>query len=165
MLGALPAGIKESARNSNSTAIYPEEVLFRNPKAPARIAEDDLYWADRHLTSSQKLPDSELLKEIHTFTADYYSRTTDNDPKGVYRTMDETALLAMGILLEESVAQVLGENGDLAFMEGELIADDEENKQSPTMPKPAPRSKVPKRMPKRNASRKKRKLDDGNSTQ
>ena len=162
MSGSLPAGVKESARKPISTAIYPEEVLFRNPKAPARIAEDDFYWADKHLTSSQKLPDSELLKEIHTFTADYYSRTTDNDPKGVYRTMDETALLAMGILLEESVAQILGKNGDLAFMEGELIVDDEDEKQSIRMAKPAPRSKVPKRIPKRNPSRKKRKLDDGN---
>jgi hypothetical protein len=32
--------------------------------------------------------------------------------------MDETALLALGILLEESAREVLGESGDLVFTEG-----------------------------------------------
>lgn len=33
--------------------------------------------------------------------------------------MDETALLAMGILLEEAAAEALGETGDLVFVEGD----------------------------------------------
>ena len=37
------------------------------------------------------------------------------------KSMDETALLAFGILLEESAAHVLGENGDMVFVEGEAI--------------------------------------------
>lgn len=32
--------------------------------------------------------------------------------------MDETALIALGILLDEGVREVLGETGDLAFTEG-----------------------------------------------
>ena len=38
---------------------------------------------------------------------------------GDMRSMDETALLAMGILLEEAVKHSLGENGHLVFVEGE----------------------------------------------
>jgi hypothetical protein len=33
--------------------------------------------------------------------------------------MDETALLALGILMEEVAVQSLGESGDLVFTEGE----------------------------------------------
>ena len=33
--------------------------------------------------------------------------------------MDETALLAMGILIEEAAKESLGETGDLTFTEGE----------------------------------------------
>jgi hypothetical protein len=32
--------------------------------------------------------------------------------------MDETALIALGILVEESAREILGETGDLAFTEG-----------------------------------------------
>jgi hypothetical protein len=34
------------------------------------------------------------------------------------RSMDETALLAFGILLEETAREALGKNGDLVFTEG-----------------------------------------------
>lgn len=34
------------------------------------------------------------------------------------RSMDETALLAFGILLEEAAREALGKNGDLVFTEG-----------------------------------------------
>lgn len=35
--------------------------------------------------------------------------------------MDETALIAMGILLEEAAKESLGETGDMALVEGEEI--------------------------------------------
>lgn len=38
--------------------------------------------------------------------------------------MDETALLAMAILLEEVAKESLGETGDLVFVEGEKEASD-----------------------------------------
>lgn len=39
--------------------------------------------------------------------------------------MDETALLAFGILLEETAAEVLGETGGMAFVEGEVVGEPE----------------------------------------
>lgn len=39
--------------------------------------------------------------------------------------MDETALIAMGILLEEMAKEALGETGDLVLVEGEGISDSE----------------------------------------
>lgn len=38
--------------------------------------------------------------------------------------MDETALIAMGVLLEEMAKEALGETGDLVLVEGEEISDD-----------------------------------------
>jgi hypothetical protein len=42
-----------------------------------------------------------------------------------WKCMDETALIAFGILLEETVREVLGETGDLAFTEA---ADEQEER-------------------------------------
>lgn len=38
--------------------------------------------------------------------------------EGDWRSMDETALLAVGVLLEEEVGRALGGSGDLVFVEG-----------------------------------------------
>lgn len=41
--------------------------------------------------------------------------------------MDETALLAMAVLLEESAKESLGDTGDLVFVEGEKEASGSDN--------------------------------------
>ena len=38
-----------------------------------------------------------------------------------HQSMDETALLGLGILLEEMADATLGKTGDLAFTEGEVV--------------------------------------------
>lgn len=87
-----------------------------------------------------RLPDSDLCKGVHTYASDFYGALVmerrdevrkrerkarrrkherEQDRMWNFKSMDETALLAMGILLEESVAAVLGETGDMVFVEGE----------------------------------------------
>ena len=103
-------------------------MLFRRKEAPTRYQEDDFYWADRHLTDEQKLPESDLLKAVHVYASDFYSKATPN--KGIvdFESLDETALLGLGMLLEEMAAHVLGATGDLAFVEGEEVTDvDDDN--------------------------------------
>jgi hypothetical protein len=46
--------------------------------------------------------------------------------------MDETALIAMGILMEEMAKESLGETGDLVLVEGEEIRSDEDLPESRT---------------------------------
>ena len=94
-------------------------MLFRRKGAPIRYEEDDLYWADRHLTENQKLPESDLLKAIHAYASDFYGKAVKGKGKVDFESLDETALLAMGILMEEMARDALGETGDLAFVEGE----------------------------------------------
>lgn len=92
-----------------------------------RYEEDDFYWADRHLRDGQVLPESDLLKAIHTYVSDYYGRSTPNKGAADFESLDETALLALGILLEEMAGHVLGQTGDLAFTEGEEAEELEED--------------------------------------
>jgi hypothetical protein len=40
---------------------------------------------------------------------------------GDYCSMDETALMALGILMEEAARDTLGQTGDLVFTEGEDV--------------------------------------------
>lgn len=95
----------------------PEDVLFRQNGAPVRYEEDDVYFADRHLKPDQKLPDSDLLKALHRYAADFYGSVESGGGQRSFQSMDETALLALGILIEEAAREALGETGDLALLE------------------------------------------------
>ncbi|KAK4985991.1 hypothetical protein LTR50_005583 [Elasticomyces elasticus] len=99
--------------------VAPEEVLYRRRGAPERYAETDDYSAHKDLSSEQKLPSSDLLKALHTYASDFYASAIPDDGSINFRSMDETALLAFGILVEEAAKNAIGETGDLAFTEGE----------------------------------------------
>ncbi|KAJ0162151.1 hypothetical protein CTA2_5033 [Colletotrichum tanaceti] len=121
---------KLSRHPVNASALAPEEVLFRRKAAPERFAEFDIYMAhERDLLAggAASLPDSDLLKSIHSYTSHFYSTLGGAERNLSYqvgrrnideRSMDESALLAFGILLEEAGRDVLGDKGDMVFTEG-----------------------------------------------
>lgn len=108
--------------------VPPEEVLFRRFGAPERFAEKDVYFANEELPEDGRavLPDSDLLKSVHAYSSNFYEELGRRAGPGAFvgprlideRSMDETALLAMGILLEEAAREALGKRGDLVFTEG-----------------------------------------------
>ncbi|KAI1104512.1 hypothetical protein F4804DRAFT_188935 [Jackrogersella minutella] len=116
--------------------LAPDDVLFRRVGAPVRYAEKDIYQAHEGLRDGGRgvLPDSDMLKAIHSYASHFYealaaaagsrgealARNVDE------RSMDETALLAFGILVEEAGREVLGKMGDLVFTEGVELEPDEE---------------------------------------
>ncbi|QSZ36524.1 hypothetical protein DSL72_006404 [Monilinia vaccinii-corymbosi] len=104
--------------SSSLNAVPPEAVLFRSKNAPTRYAESDIYFANER-ESPKGLPDSDLLKSLHTYASDFYSRATAEGGSIDWRSMDETALIGLGILMEEASREILGETGDLTFTEGE----------------------------------------------
>lgn len=105
-----------STRKRNGSAIAPEQVL--NRRKHGSQVEGDGHARHRLLDSSkQKLPDSDLLKLILAYTADFYARTSQDGGRSDQRSMDETALIAMGILLEEAANEVIGKTGQLALIE------------------------------------------------
>ena len=122
-LGEDPPTKNRDTVSRSNIAVPPEEVLFRRKGAPVRYEEDDIYCADRHLHPHQRLPDSDLLKTIHAYASDFYARAMPDGGKSDFKSLDETALLAMGILLEEAAAEALGKTGDLALTEAAVDDD------------------------------------------
>ncbi|KAK7746511.1 hypothetical protein SLS53_002470 [Cytospora paraplurivora] len=115
--------------------LTPEEALFSRKRAPQRYAEKDIYFAHEALPDGGRdvLPDSDMVKAVHRYSSHYYDALgqrhevkTRGDIRHVdERSMDETALLAFGILLEEAAWEALGKDGDLVFTEG--IGDDDDD--------------------------------------
>lgn len=113
--------------------LAPEEVLFSRKNAPQRYAEYDIYFAHASLPDGGRgvLPDSDVLKALHGYASHFYEALGQRlDPTGRERarpvderSMDETALLAFGILLEEAARASLGKHGDVVFTEG--VVDDD----------------------------------------
>lgn len=118
-----PSKYRDTA-SSSTNPVYPEEVLFRRQNAPVRYEENDFYFAHESLPPSHPLPSTSLLESIHVYAADFYEHATLDRGRDDYQSMDETALIAMGVLLEEMVKEALGETGDLVLVEGEEISDD-----------------------------------------
>jgi hypothetical protein len=89
--------------------------------------ENDFYFAHENLPPDQCLPSSDILKAIHTYASDFYVNATTNQGQNDWRSMDETALIALGILLEEAARESLGETGDMIFIEGQEASGVEEH--------------------------------------
>ncbi|KAL2758044.1 hypothetical protein ACRALDRAFT_2051756 [Sodiomyces alcalophilus JCM 7366] len=127
--------------------LAPEEALFRRPVAPERYAEHDVYMAhERDLPHRDVLPDSDLLQAIHAYASHFYAALNGPDSRAVRvgsrsldeGSMDETALLAFGILLEEAGRKALGKRGDLVFTEGLEVGGGGPRHPSPIDLDPAP---------------------------
>ncbi|KAF2034651.1 hypothetical protein EK21DRAFT_48020, partial [Setomelanomma holmii] len=105
--------------------LRPDEVLFKQSNAPIRYEETDYYFAHEKMPEGQQLPSGDLLSGIHAYISKLYSRTASPETEKIWKCMDETALIAFGILLEETAKEIIGETGDLAFTEA---ADEEEER-------------------------------------
>jgi hypothetical protein len=109
----------EKLRSSSFLPSGPEDYLLRRTNIPSDLLEASYASVERSI-SSGKLPDSEMLKAIHAYASDFYFSTSSRGKNKVdTRSLDETALIAVGILLEEAVREALGENGDMVFVEPE----------------------------------------------
>lgn len=98
----------------------------RQPKNPSKKRPQDpssffpaAFFPPAGLPDGTLLPASDMLQAIHAYASDYYARATRARGRaGDWYSMDETALLALGVLLEEACLLSLGETGDLALVEG-----------------------------------------------
>ena len=76
--------------------------------------------------SKLQLPDTDLLHAIHSYASDYYGAMGLGDPtswpwdeggRHDFLSMEASALLAFGMLLEEEGREVLGAEGDMVLVE------------------------------------------------
>ncbi|KAK2615751.1 hypothetical protein N8I77_002483 [Diaporthe amygdali] len=124
--------------------LTPEEVLFSRKRAPQRYAEKDIYFANESLPDGGRniLPDSDMVKAVHGYASHFYEalgHRRAGEPRGYIgrvneRSMDETAILAFGILLEEAACESLGKEGDLVFTEGVEDGEDSRGKRKAAKP-------------------------------
>ncbi|CAG8160588.1 unnamed protein product [Penicillium olsonii] len=112
--------------SSGARAFRPEELLFRGKDPATRSLDEEKYFANEKLPADRPLPNSELLEAIHAYAADYFEYATADNGQDDHRTMDETALLAMGILIEEMASEELGDTGDLVLVEGHRPSEEEQ---------------------------------------
>ncbi|KAF2178573.1 hypothetical protein K469DRAFT_695370 [Zopfia rhizophila CBS 207.26] len=114
--GVIPLQSVRSSKYTSAQPFRPDEVLFRQKNAPTRYAETDFYFANTHLGADQALPCSDLLNALHAYVSKFYASSSEKLSEKAWKSMDETALIALGILVEETVKEVLGETGELAFL-------------------------------------------------
>ena len=100
-------------RSDNYIPLAPHEVLNQRRETPDNFLND--YDADESL--SVALPGSDLLKTLHSYVSEFYGKATANGGKYDFKSLDETALLALGYLMEEAAAEALGENGDMVLVD------------------------------------------------
>jgi hypothetical protein len=112
----------EQLQEESILPLLPEEVLHGRRNVPKNLIANTYATTD-NLLSTTSLPQSEMLKAIHTYASDFYATTAREEGKFDFNSLDETALIAMGILIEETVREALGENGDMVFVEPEGLDD------------------------------------------
>ncbi|KJX94865.1 hypothetical protein TI39_contig4154g00015 [Zymoseptoria brevis] len=105
-------GFIEEDEDEDPISVGEYLVARQNEVAPE---EATMRPFDAHLDCRHALPDSDLLKALHRHAADFYDKVEDSEDD--FQSMDETALLAMGILMEEFAIEVLGETGHLTFLQ------------------------------------------------
>lgn len=102
--------------------LAPEDVLLKS--AGFTNTSPSQYDAEQRLKDlDNKLPDSDLLKAVHAYSSDFYARATLDAGKNDFRSLDESALIAIGCLLEEAARQILRDNGDMVLVEPKYLED------------------------------------------
>ncbi|KAF2854598.1 hypothetical protein T440DRAFT_238132 [Plenodomus tracheiphilus IPT5] len=115
---------------ASTQPLRPDEVLFKQAKAPVRYEETDYYYAHATTAVQQQLPDGDLLSAIHAYVSKLFSRTAQPGHDRIWRCMDETALIACGIILEEMAREELGATGDLALTEAADVKEEAPTKET-----------------------------------
>lgn len=89
---------------------------FLSRKNQPKDTDEDFDSKDVDFVSPDtRLPRSDLLEAIHSYSSHFYANAVDRSKD--FASMNETALIAMGILLEEFANHSLGRTGDLVLVE------------------------------------------------
>ncbi|KAK0616038.1 hypothetical protein B0T17DRAFT_496674 [Bombardia bombarda] len=112
--------------HSKAPSLTDDEVLSRKRCAPPRFEEGEVHITNVDLPDGGRgiLPDSDLLTSMLSYSAKFYHvmarRVAGRQGRSVVdeKSMDGSALMALGILLEEAGREALGRRGDLVFTEG-----------------------------------------------
>lgn len=111
--------------STGGRTLTPEEVLIRRPHYLNSKVKGEPYFAHERLPHDKKLPNSDMLTAIHAYAADFYKYSMERT-KPVYQSLDESALLAFGILAEELAKEGMGTTGYRCLLDDPEATDNED---------------------------------------
>lgn len=100
---------------SSSRAVRPSNDILSRLEG----GEDLDDWVDEESLDDVPLPESDILEAVQSYAGNFYANTGDNRRTEPFSSMNGTALIAMGVLLEELGNELLGETGDMVLVERE----------------------------------------------
>lgn len=115
---------RDTASTGDRT-LAPEEVLIRRPHYLNSKVKGEPYFAHERLPRGMILPNSDMLTAIHAYAADFYKYSMERT-KPVYQSLDESALLAFGILAEELAKEGMGATGFQCLLDDPEATDNED---------------------------------------
>lgn len=74
-------------------------------------------WIDDETPDDVPLPESDIIEAVQSYAGHFYANTTDSRRTEQFSSMDGSALIAVGVLLEELGKELLGETGDMVLVE------------------------------------------------
>ncbi|EEA21825.1 Meiotic nuclear division protein 1 [Talaromyces marneffei ATCC 18224] len=99
---------------SSARAVRPSNDIL------SRLGGEDFDdWIDDESPDHVHLPESDILEAVQSYAGHFYANTGDNRRTEHFSSMNGSALIAMGILLEELGNELLGETGDMVLVERE----------------------------------------------
>lgn len=121
-----PAASKyRDTASTGERTLPPEEVLIRRPHYLNNKLKGVPYFANERLPREARLPTSEMLTSIHAYAADFFKYGMQRY-RPVYQSMDESALLAFGILAEELSKEGMGSTGYKRLLDDPQATDNED---------------------------------------
>ncbi|EED16537.1 GAJ protein, putative [Talaromyces stipitatus ATCC 10500] len=106
---------------SSSRAVRPSNDIVSRLEGDEAL--DD--WIDENSLDGVPLPSSDMLEAIQSYAGHFYANTVDSRRTEHFSSMDGTALIAMGVLLEEMTEELLGQTGDMVLVEREDDSNDD----------------------------------------
>lgn len=121
-----PAASKyRDTASTGERTLAPEEVLIRRPHYLNNKLKGEPYFAHERLPRQARLPTSEMLTALHAHAADFYKYGMQRT-KAVHQSLDESALLAFGILTEELCRELMGPEGYRCLLDDPQHTDNED---------------------------------------
>lgn len=103
-------------RNVSSTrAVRPSNAILSRLEGDEDLED----WIDEETLDDIPLPESDIIEAVQSYTGHFYANTTDSRRTEHFSSMNGSALIAMGVLLEELGNELLGETGDMVLVERE----------------------------------------------
>lgn len=73
-------------------------------------------WIDEESPYDVPLPESDILEAVQSHAGHFYAKTTDSRRTEPFYSMNGSALIAMGVFLEELGNELLGETGGMVLV-------------------------------------------------